>query len=133
MPSLTRQNKIRFLIYSVKFFITKPKQFPLAVRNLFKAVYNYHKHGHKLVTDSEYEQRQLKCQHCPSVKFNFQDLTCEECGCFVPLKALFPLEQCPFLYWPILETAAGDINNVIAIMDLEHLARTRRKKESPHG
>lgn len=126
MSYLTTKVKLKFILYTVKFLCKKPMQAPHALKNLIKALYLYYKNRDSVVSEYEYNDRLSKCYHCD--RFNKKDLACEECGCFIPVKALLPREQCPLLYWLILAKDPADIVRVRVIAELEQLARTRRKE-----
>lgn len=129
MSYLTSRTRIRLVIYTVKFLVKRPLQFPSAAFRLLKAVYAYYRNKDTAVGDMDYDLRISKCCWCPSHKFNVSDLSCRECGCFIPLKALLPREQCPYLYWPILVKDPADINRVRSIAEIEKIARTRREQD----
>jgi hypothetical protein len=49
------------------------------------------------VTPENYEARLKVCENCPSNK----NWRCQECGCFITLKAKWGTEDCPQKKWPL--------------------------------
>jgi hypothetical protein len=53
--------------------------------------------GLKIVTEEEQIRRREICHGCD--KFNREDQTCTNCGCFVPIKITWDSERCPLSKW----------------------------------
>ena len=70
--------------------------FNLAGR-LGKATFNHAKDGFKKVSDDVFKERMDICRGCEH--FNAESERCNNCGCFLNIKATWNSEKCPLSKW----------------------------------
>ena len=129
MVTIRKHDWYRFIVYSVKFFKRNPSRFPRAAYTFSKAIVKHLISGKSLVTHQQFDERTTTCVFCIQKKFDLETLSCRECGCFIPIKAALPQEQCPFLYWQILAETDDDIKRVREINYYERLLKSRLETE----
>ena len=66
-------------------------------KNLTISTINHVSNGLKHVKEDIKEQRLSICKSCD--KFNAENTTCNECGCFLQIKSYWASEKCPLDKW----------------------------------
>lgn len=69
------------------------------VKNFLLAISKYAINGFKNVSSEDYEKRLITCNDCDKNKHG----VCQECGCFIGVKAKWATEDCPLGKWPKIE------------------------------
>ena len=62
-----------------------------------KSAFNHAKDRFKHVDDEIYNKRMEICKGCE--KFNPESVRCNDCGCFLEIKAKWNSEKCPLEKW----------------------------------
>tara|TARA_R110000744_G_scaffold198345_5_gene317595 strand:- start:2538 stop:2810 length:273 start_codon:yes stop_codon:yes gene_type:complete len=75
----------------------KRQRFIKQTRGFIRSLYLNIKSGFKHVTHEEYEDRISICMGCPFV--NYKEDRCNDCGCYIKIKARLKVEDCPQGYW----------------------------------
>lgn len=71
-----------------------------------------------IVSDEIYNKRMGICKSCP--KFDEKQNRCTECGCFLPIKAKFILDDCPLDKWQMNEDEwEQTFKNILKDMDTD--------------
>jgi hypothetical protein len=65
--------------------------------NFLNSLYNYGQSGFKNVSDEELFKRLSICDHCEFVDKSLN--RCNQCGCFLQIKAHWASERCPIGKW----------------------------------
>ena len=68
-------------------------------KNLTISTINHLSNGLKSVKENVKQERLTICQNCD--KFNSENITCNECGCFLQIKTSWASEKCPLNKWGI--------------------------------
>ena len=75
----------------------KRQRFIKQVKSFCNSLYLNIKSGFKHVTHEDYNDRISICRACPFL--NYKDDICQECGCYIKIKARLKVEDCPQNYW----------------------------------
>lgn len=71
-----------------------------------------------MVSEKVYNDRLEVCKVCP--KFDKDQTRCFECGCYLPVKAKFVLDDCPLNKWTMSEEEwESTFNNIIKDMEVD--------------
>ena len=79
----------------------KRQKFIRQAKSFIKSLYLNIRSGFKHVSNAEYEDRLAVCTACPFL--NYKENRCQDCGCYVKVKARLIVEDCPQGYWRKLD------------------------------
>lgn len=73
------------------------KEFFKKIERFFKALLGHIKKGSPKVSEEIQKKRMSICEDCPF--YNVKDNTCNDCGCYLPLKTKWADQECPQNKW----------------------------------
>lgn len=79
----------------------KRQRFIRQAKGFIKSLFLNIKSGFKHVSNKDFKERVAVCNACPFL--NYKENRCEDCGCYINIKARLKVEDCPQGYWRKLD------------------------------